>query len=120
MKFSEAILYIGLAQSLFAAFALGTRKRVSLPDKFLIGSLLAFAFKFLILIFHGQHKEFFDMQFSLALIPLTFGPYLYLYTTYLIEGKRRFNPMHLLHFIPFVSITFIYLIFFQDVVDFSD
>ncbi|MBL4587639.1 MAG: hypothetical protein JKX84_11385 [Flavobacteriales bacterium] len=28
--------------------------------------------------------------------------------------------MHLLHFVPFVSITFIYLIFFQDVVDFSD
>lgn len=120
MMLSEAILYIGLAQSLFAAFALGTRRRVSLPDRFLIGSLLAFAFKFLILIFHNQHKEFFDMQFSLALIPLTFGPYLYLYTTYLVEDRRKFEPLHLLHFIPFVGITVLYFIFFQDVVDFSD
>jgi len=120
MIFSEAILYIGLAQTLFAAFALGTRRKVTMPDIFLIGSLLAFAFKFVIIIFHNQHREFFDMQFSLALIPLTFGPYLYLYTTYLIEGKRRFNPTDLLHFVPFLSITFIYLIFFQDVVDFSD
>jgi len=120
MNLSEAILYIGLAQSLFAAFALGTRKTVSLADKLLVGSLLLFAFKFIILIFHIQHQEFFDMQFSLGLIPLTFSPLLYLYTTYLVSDRKRFRAIDLLHFLPFMVITLAYFIFFQDVVDFSD
>ena len=120
MDFSEAILYIGLAQSLFAAFALGTRRTVSLPDKLLVVSLLVFAFKFIILIFHLQHQEFFDMQFSLGLIPLTFGPLLYLYTSYLVSERKRFRSMDLLHFLPFLLITVAYFAFFQDEVDFSD
>lgn len=120
MNFSEAILYIGLAQSLFAAFALSTRRAVSLPDKLLVGSLLLFAFKFIILIFHLQHQEFFDMQFSLGLIPLTFSPLLYLYTSYLVSQRQRFRSIDTLHFLPFVLITLVYFIFFQDVVDFSD
>jgi AraC-like DNA-binding protein len=120
MDFSEAILYIGLAQSLFAAFALGTRRTVSLPDKLLVGSLLLFAFKFIILIFHLEHQEFFDMQFSLGLIPLTFSPILYLYTYYLVSERKKFRALDLLHFLPFVLITLAYFIFFQDVVDFSD
>ncbi|MCF8277508.1 MAG: AraC family transcriptional regulator [Flavobacteriales bacterium] len=120
MNLSEAILYIGLAQSLFAAFALGTRKRVTLPDKLLVGGLLVFAFKFIILILNNEHGEFFDMQFSLGLIPLTFGPILYLYTTYLVADRKRFRPLDLLHFLPFVLITLAYFMFFQDVVDFSD
>lgn len=120
MNLSEAILYIGLAQSLFAAFALGTRKRVSLPDKLLVGGLLVFAFKFIILILNNEHGEFFDMQFSLGLIPLTFGPILYLYTSYLVAELKRFRAIDLLHFVPFVFITVAYFMFFQDVVDFSD
>ncbi len=120
MVFSEAILYIGLAQSLFAAFALSTRRLVSLPDKLLVGSLLLFAFKFIILIFHLEHQEFFDMQFSLGLIPLTFSPILYLYTYYLVSERKKFRALDLLHFLPFVLITLAYFIFFQDVVDFSD
>ncbi len=120
MNWSEAILYIGLAQSLFAAFALGTRKPVTLPDKLLIGGLLVFAFKFIILLLHTEHSEFFDMQFSLGLIPLTFGPILFLYTSYLVADRKRFRPLDLLHFVPFVVITLMYFLFFQDVVDFSD
>jgi AraC-like DNA-binding protein len=120
MNLSEAILYIGLAQSLFAAFALSTRRKVSLPDRLLVGSLLLFALKFIILIFNTEHEEFFDMQFSLGLIPLTFGPLLYLYTSYLVSERVRFRKMDLLHFLPFVLITLVYFIFFQDVVDFSD
>ncbi|MBI1286041.1 MAG: helix-turn-helix domain-containing protein [Flavobacteriales bacterium] len=120
MNMSEAILYIGLAQSIFAAFALATRRYVSLPDKLLIGGLMLFAFKFIILILHTEHSEFFDAQFSLGLIPLTFGPILYLYTSYLVSDRKRFRPWDLLHFVPFVFITVAYFMFFQDVVDFSD
>lgn len=120
MNLSEAILYVGLAQSLFAAFALGTRNRVSLPDKWLIACLLVFALKFLILVFHNSHQDFFDMQFSLGLIPLTFGPFLYMYTTYLVGERPKFRAIDLIHFLPFVLITAAYFVLFQDVVDFSE
>ena len=120
MNLSEAILYIGLAQSLFAAFALSTRRKVSLPDKLLVVSLSFFALKFVILIFHLQHREFFDMQFSLGLIPLTFSPLLYLYTSYLVSERQRFRMLDLLHFLPFLITTVTYFIFFQDVVNFED
>lgn len=120
MNASEAILYVGLAQSLFAAFALATRKRISLPDKVLIACLLVFALKFLILVFHNSHQEFFDMQFSLGLIPMTFGPFLYLYASYLVVERPRFKAFDLLHFVPFIFVTVCYFMFFQDVVDFSD
>lgn len=120
MNLSEAILYVGLAQSLFAIVALATRRTVSLPDKLLVAGLTAFAIKFVVLVLYSEHGEFFDAQFSLGLIPLTFGPILYLYTSYLVADRKRFRPLDLLHFVPFVVITLAYFMFFQDEVDFSD
>jgi AraC-like DNA-binding protein len=69
---------------------------------------------------HREHGDFFDMEFSLGLIPLTFGPFLYLYTEYLIEGRKRFRSRDYLHFLPFALLTSSYFIFFKDVVEFND
>lgn len=118
--FSESVLYIGLAQSLFGAFVLATKKRVEISDKILIACLLTFAFKFMLYLMHLEHAEFFDLSFSMGLMPLTFGPYLYLYTTYLVERKARFEYKDLLHFLPFLITTLAYFAFFKEVVDFTD
>jgi AraC-like DNA-binding protein len=69
---------------------------------------------------HLEHAEFFDLSFSMGLMPLTFGPYLYLYTTYLVERKARFEYKDLLHFMPFLLTTLAYFAFFKEVVDFTD
>lgn len=118
--FSESVLHIGIAQSLFGAFVLATKKRVEISDRILVACLLTFAFKFGLYLMHLEHSEFFDLAFSMGLMPLTFGPYLYLYTTYLVERKVRFEYTDLLHFLPFVLVTACYFIFFKDVVDFND
>ncbi len=118
--FSESVLYIGLAQSLFGAFVLATKKRVEISDKILIACLLTFAFKFILYLMHLEHAEYFDLSFSMGLMPLTFGPYLYLYTTYLVERKARFEYKDLLHFLPFLLTTVAYFAFFKEVVDFTD
>jgi AraC-like DNA-binding protein len=120
MSWAEAIPHVGLAQSLFAAGALATRKQVGLSHRLLIAMMLVLALKFLFLILYSQHAEYFDVQFSLGLVPLTFGPFLYLYSCYLTDGSPRFKLRDMLHFIPFVLVTGAYLMFFQDVVDFSD
>jgi AraC-like DNA-binding protein len=118
--FSESVLHIGIAQSLFGAFVLATKKRVEISDRILVACLLTFAFKFGLYLMHLEHSEFFDLAFSMGLMPLTFGPYLYLYTTYLVERKVRFEYTDLLHFLPFVIVTACYFIFFKDVVDFNE
>lgn len=118
--FSESVLHIGIAQSLFGAFVLATKKRVEISDRILVACLLTFAFKFGLYLMHLEHSEFFDLAFSMGLMPLTFGPYLYLYTTYLVERKVRFEYTDLLHFLPFVIVTAGYFMFFKDVVDFNE
>ncbi len=118
--FSQSILYIGLAQSLFAVFVLVTKKRVTISDRIMIACLLTFSLKFVMFLLHTEYGEFFDLEISMGLIPLTFGPYVYLYTTYLVDRKTQFNFRDLLHFIPFFLSTFAYYGFFKDEVNFSD
>lgn len=117
---SHAILYIGLAQSLFAAFVLATKKRVTISDRIMIACLLTFSLKFVMFLLHTQYGEFFNLEISMGLIPLTFGPYVYLYTVYLVDRKMKFDYRDLLHFVPFVLSTFAYYTFFKDDVNFTD
>ncbi|HXH18598.1 MAG TPA: AraC family transcriptional regulator [Chitinophagales bacterium] len=118
--FSQSILYIGLAQSLFAAFVLATKKRVTISDRIMIACLLTFSLKFVMFLLHTEYGEFFDLEISMGLIPLTFGPYVYLYTIYLVDRKARFDFRDMFHFIPFAVSTFAYYTFFRDKVNFSD
>ncbi len=115
----DPILYIGLAQSLFAAFVLATKATVAISDRILIACLLTIALKFVVLVLHTAHSDFFDLDFSMAIIPLTFGPFLYLYTKYLVGDEMRFRWGDLLHFLPFVIATAIYFVFLKDIVSFE-
>lgn len=116
----EAILYIGLSQSLFAIFVLITRDKVQRHDYVLALCLAVIAFKFFIHIIAIQHGKFFDAQFSLGLIPLTFGPFIYLYTRFITRENRPLLLKDLYHFAPFVLLTILYFAFFKDIVDFND
>jgi len=116
----SAILYIGIAQCLFAALIVLSKKRKYSPDKILIAWLLSIAFKFFLLLMNDVHKEFFNIQFSAGFVPLTFGPFLYLYTRYLTDEDERFTPMQLLHFLPFVLMTISFFLFFAEKLDFEE
>lgn len=116
----SAILYIGIAQCLFAAILVLTKKKKFPPDKMLLAWLLTIAFKFLLFLLNEKHKEFFNIQFSSGLIPLTFGPFLYLYTKFLTNEEAFFRPKHFLHFMPFVILTICYFILFGDSLSFNE
>jgi len=110
----ESIYYIGLAQSLFVSFVFLTKKNKRAADWILISWLLAIGFRMLVLIMEHEHGEFFDAQFSIGLIPLTFGPFLYLYTKSLMFNHQHLSLKDFKHFLPFVVLTIIYFAFFQD------
>ena len=116
---TEAILYIGLSQSLFAAFTLATRQKVSPAQWVLVGCLLTIALKFILFLLNSWNPTGFSIEFSHSLTPLTFGPFLYLYSTYLIGDRARFNWKDLYHFIPFFLVSASYFLFFREV-DFSE
>lgn len=116
----EAVLYIGLSQGLFAAFVVFTKRHKQTADRLLISWLLIICLKFLILLLYDEYGEFFDAAFSQGFIPLSFGPFLYLYTKHITNEDARFGFRDILHAAPFIILTAFYFAFFQDRVDFSD
>lgn len=115
----ESIYYIGLAQSIFIAFVFLTKKDKQTADWILSSWLLVIGFRMLVLIMKIEHGEFFDAQFSIGLIPLTFGPFLYLYTKSLILNLKKLPLKDYLHFLPFFALTILYFISFQDKLSFQ-
>lgn len=116
----SAILYIGIAQCFFAAALVLTKKKKLSPDRMLLWWLITIGMKFILYLLNQEHKEFFNISFSAGLIPLTFGPFLYLYTKFLTNEENFFKPKHYLHFLPFLLLTIIYFAFFNDIVSFTE
>ena len=115
-----AILYIGIAQCFFAAVLVLTKKKKLPPDRMLLWWLITIGIKFILYLLNQEHNEFFNISFSAGLIPLTFGPFLYLYTKFLTNEENYFKPKHYLHFFPFILLTIIYFVFFNEIVSFTE
>lgn len=117
---SACIISIGLAQSLFAAFVLATKKERAISDWILVACLLTITLRFSIILAHQAYPDYFDLQFSLGMIPLSFGAYLYLYTGYLTSARTKFDNRDLLHAVPILTLIILYFAFFKDKVDFNE
>jgi AraC-like DNA-binding protein len=116
----ESILFIGISQSLFAALVLGTRRKISVSDLILIGCLLAITLRFLTKILISYTPDYPITDISAGIIPLTFGPFLYLYTKYLTNGDPSFAKKDWLHFIPFIVFLFVCFVLFGGQISFNE
>ena len=99
--------YIGISQVLFASVLMLTKRPVMLHDKIMVAWLLVIALRFWLVANGVAHTPFFDISFSEALIPLTFGPFLYLYCKYLISDDEKIVLKDYIHFLPFVVLFFL-------------
>lgn len=106
--------YVGLSQALFSAFLFYTKGGKQTHDRILIMWLLTIALRFFLIATEQIHGQFFDAEFSIGLIPLTFGPFLLLYTKYLSNPSKTFSPFEMLHFSPFLVLVSIYFMVFKD------
>lgn len=97
---------MGISQAIFASVLLFTKRPISLQDKIMIAWLIVMAFRFWLVATGITHSPFFDIGFSEALIPMTFGPFLYLYCKYLINENEKMPTKDLVHFIPFIFLLF--------------
>lgn len=98
------IYYIGLVQTIFAALLINKKPKKSIADIVLIiwlcvmGVEMAYSLLNITLITRLP---------DLIIIPLTYGPFLYLYTQQLLSVKPIFKPKFLLHFIPFAILAIV-------------
>jgi len=104
----ETVAWIGLAQSLFAATLIGTKKGSNTSDKILSGWLYLMAIVFLST---GLHYKLFNNQ-PLSNSFLLFNPALYLYIKSLTENDFKLKYVQLLHLVPFIFFE-IYVYFIQ-------
>ena len=108
------VLILGVAQGLFLAVLLLTRKENAVANRILAGAMVAFS-AFLIEVALYSRNYYLDYPHLIGIsqpVIYLFGPTIYLYTRTLITGARSFERRSLIHFIPALVVTAYLLSFF--------
>lgn len=109
---SVPILYIGVAQSIFAAIVIFIKRPLSIADKILGSWLLLIGHLFLTSIIENSIPEIKGGAWVITLnILIVFPPFLYLYSKYVTGHYLRFKITDLFHFIPVLLCTILILIY---------
>ncbi len=108
----EAIIYIGIAQCLFAALLIFSKKPLRVADKILGYWLLTSSLLFI----YNLIKVYYDIdsyvwQISLSL-SITFPTFLVLYSKYSTTEQKRFKQGDLFFFTPFCVILLIASVYY--------
>ena len=95
----QIVLTLGVAQAFFAALALLTKRPLRVPDKLLSGWLIAIGLWFTVKLVQ-QNYTLTNFNMGGGNLLLAVGPFMYLYSYYLINAVKRFNVRDLFHFLP--------------------
>jgi len=103
----EAILYIGISQTLFAGILIATRKPRGIANQILAAWLLIICVEMIIVLLNETLVELYPIK----ILPFTYGPLLLLYAKWMTTEKPRFDPRYLWHFAPFLTFLIATLVF---------
>lgn len=98
----EPVLYIGITQSLFAGIIIATRRPQILADRYLASWLFIIAVEMILALVKLTWLEHLPYEIPFLVIPLVYGPLLFLYVRTLISEEPRWNWIDLVHFAPFL------------------
>ena len=98
----EAILYIGISQTLVAGILIALKKPRVMANQILAALLLLICIEMIIVLINEALLGF----YSIRILPFTYGPLLLLYARFMTSEKPSFNPRYLWNFTPF----FIFLV----------
>ena len=98
----EAILYIGISQTLVAGILIALKKPRMMANQILAALLLLICIEMIIVLIN---EALLDL-YTIRILPYTYGPLLLLYARFMTSEKPSFNLHFLWHFAPF----FIFLI----------
>jgi AraC-like DNA-binding protein len=106
----EAILYIGISQTLFAGILIATRKPRVLANQILAAWLLIICTEMVIVLVNETLVELYPIK----ILPYTYGPLLLLYARWMTTEKPVFDTRYLWHFAPFFIFLIASLIFIDE------
>jgi AraC-like DNA-binding protein len=106
----EAILYIGISQTLFAGILIVVKRPRILANKILAAWLFVICIEMIIVLLNETLVELYPIKF----LPYTYGPLLLLYAIWMTTEKPHFNLHYLWHFAPFIIFLIASLIFIDE------
>lgn len=106
----EAILYIGISQTLFAGILIAARKPRILANRLLSAWLLIICTEMIIVLINETLVELYPIK----ILPYTYGPLLLLYARWMTSEKPSFDTRYLWHFAPFFIFLIASLIFIDE------
>ncbi len=115
----EPVLYIGITQSIFAGVVMATKRPQFLANRYMAAWLLFIGLEMILALINVRWFEMIPYQLPFLVIPMIYGPLLFLYVRALIIEKPRFHPLELLHFLPFLLLLGI-AFFFRDPENMAD
>lgn len=98
----EPVLYIGIAQSLFAGTVIAIKKPQILANRYLAAWLYIIAIEMILALVKLTWLEHLPYEIPFLVIPLVYGPLLFLYVRTLISEEPKLNWIDLAHFTPFI------------------
>ena len=106
----DAILYIGISQTLFAGILIALKKPRMLANQILAAWLLLICSEMIIVLVN----ETLVGLYHIRILPYLYGPLLLLYAKLMTSEKPQFNPRYLWHFSPFFVFLIASLIFIDE------
>ena len=106
----EAILYIGIAQTLFAGILISVKRPRMMANQILAAWLFLICIEMIVTLVNETHIEFYPIK----ILPYTYGPLLLLYAKWVTTERPVFNPHYLWHFIPFFVFLIASLVFIDE------
>lgn len=103
----EPVLYIGTAQSFFAGLLIATKKPYTMANRVMAAWLFPICIEMIFALLNSTVIEMYSFPF----ITFTYGPLLYLYICFMTTPDRRFMPVELIHFIPFLGFFTVSVVF---------
>jgi AraC-like DNA-binding protein len=106
----EAILYIGISQTLFAGILIAAKKPRMLANQILAAWLLIICMEMVIVLINETLIELYPIK----ILPYTYGPLLLLYAKWMTSEQPHFDPRYLWHFSPFFVFLIVSLVFIDE------
>jgi AraC-like DNA-binding protein len=106
----EAILYIGISQTLFAGILIAAKRPRMLANQILAAWLFIICLEMIIVLVNSTLVELYPIK----ILPYTYGPLLLLYAKWMTTENPSFNLRYLWHFAPFMLFLIATLIFFDE------
>jgi len=106
----DAILYIGISQTLFIGILIAVKRPRMMANKILAAWLFIICIEMIIVLLNETMAELYPIK----ILPYTYGPLLLLYAKWMTSEKPQFDTRYLWHFSPFIIFLIASLVFIDE------